>query len=231
MMGTSAGANWIAAIPIIAMLASCSIGPAQRSYPRTYLLNPQISFKKLPVNPERADSATLLISLPNAQAGFDTPRMAYLLRPHELSYFALNEWADTPARMFHSLLVQTMERTGVWRAVVQAPSAVRPDYRLDCDNLVLEQQFFSPSRVRLALRAQLVNIKRQIVMDARDFEFLEDAPSENAYGGVIAANLAAAKLLEQLGQWVVTARDENTKATDDRDPITPAAARRTPSLP
>jgi cholesterol transport system auxiliary component len=173
------------------------------------LLNPLLLTS--PANPTRSEAATLLLSLPKAQPGFDTQRMAYLLRPHELSYYAFNEWADTPARMFHSLLVQTMEKTGLWHAVVAAPSPVRSDYRLDCDSLVLEQQFFSPSRVRLALRAQLIDLKRQLVIDAHGFEVIENAPSDDAYGGVIAANRAAATMLEHLAQWVITAMDENAK--------------------
>ena len=185
------------------LLDGCSLGPAEKSTPRTYLLDPEISFKSTPANPGGTSLATLLVSPTRAQPGYDTPRMAYLLRPHEVSYYAFNQWADAPGRMLMRLLAQTMESTHLWRAVVQMPSPVRSDYRLDCDNLVLEQQFLSkPSRVRLALRAQLIDVKRQNIMGTRDFEVFEDAPSDDAYGGVIAANRAAAKLLEQLAAWV-----------------------------
>ena len=74
--------------------------------------------------------------------------MAYLLRPYEVSYYGYNQWADTPARMLQRIMVENFEKTGEWNAVLQTPSAVPAQYRLDCDNLVLEQQFFSnPSRV------------------------------------------------------------------------------------
>jgi cholesterol transport system auxiliary component len=184
-------------------LAACSIGPSESRAPTTYLLDPQIAFKTSPGNPNWSASATLLVSPPRPQAGFDTARMAYLRRPHEVSYYAFNQWADTPARMLMGLLAQAMERTDLWRAVVQTPSPVRADYRLDSDNLVLEQQFFStPSRVRLALRVQLIDLKQQRVIDTRDFEVFEDAPSDEPYGGVIAANRTTAKLLEQVADWV-----------------------------
>jgi cholesterol transport system auxiliary component len=197
---------------------ACSIGPKEQSVPRIYLLNPLPLTS--PAHPTRSDAGTLLLSLPKAQPGFDTKRMAYLLRPHELSYYAFNEWADTPARMFHSLLVQTMEKAGLWQAVVPAPSPVRSDYRLDCDSLVLEQQFFSPSRVRLALRAQLIDLKRQLVMDAHGFEVFENTPSDDAYGGVIAANRAAARVLASLAEWVSTVLHEDTKRGNER-PVIP----------
>lgn len=199
---------------VVCLLAlyGCSIGPADRRASHTYLLNPEFSFKNFSTTTGRTDPATLLVSVPKAQPGFDTPRMVYLLRPYEVSYYAFNQWADTPSRMVAALLAQAMEMTGLWRAVVQAPSTVRAEYRLDCDNLVLEQQFFSTSRVRLALRAQLIDVKRQSVMDARDFEVFEDAPSHDAYGGVIAANRATARLLAGLVGWAAAIMDESTGA-------------------
>ena len=193
------------ALLLLLTLNGCSIGPATRNAPRTFLLDPEISFAASSLNPGRKDSATLLVSLPRAQAGFDTTRMVYLLRPHEVSYYAFNQWADTPARMLMRLLALAMEKTDLWEAVFQTPSPVRADHRLDADNLVLEHQFFSSrSRVRLILRVQLIDVKRQSVMGTRGFEIFEDAPTADAYGGVIAANRAAAKLLEEVAGWVAT---------------------------
>jgi cholesterol transport system auxiliary component len=187
------------------VFSGCSIGPAEINPARTYLLNPNISIEKISINPGRSDAATLLISTPKARPGFDTARMAYLLRPNEVHYFAVNRWVDAPARMLARPITQAMEATGLWRAVVQAPNTARTDYRLDCDNLTLEQQFFAnPSRVRIALRAQLVELKRRQVIAAREFEVFETAASEDAYGGVIAADKAVAKLLQQLAAWMVT---------------------------
>jgi cholesterol transport system auxiliary component len=79
--------------------------------------------------------------------------------------------------------------------------------------LVLEQLFFShPSRVRLGLRAQLIDLKQQNVVGRRDLEVFELAPTDDAYGGVIAANLAAARLLEQMAAWLSSVMNENAPA-------------------
>jgi cholesterol transport system auxiliary component len=137
--------------------------------------------------------------------------MVYLRRPHEVSYYAANQWVDTPGRMLSPLLARAMRTIGLWRAVVQAPSSVRTDYLLDCDNLVLEQQFFSqPSRVRLALRAQIVETKNRAILGTRYFEIFEAAPSDDAYGGVVAANRATARLLNEMAEWLKT-NARNTK--------------------
>ena len=199
----------LAVLLLALVFSGCSIGPAETNPARTYLLNPNISIEKRSANTARGDAATLLISTPRARPGFDTARMAYMLRPNEMNYYAVNRWVDAPARMLARPLAQAMEETGLWRAVVQAPNTARTDYRLDCDNLALEQQFFSiPSRVRIALRAQLVELKARKVLAAREFEVFETAVSEDAYGGVIAADKAVAKLLQQLAAWVSTVMSE-----------------------
>jgi cholesterol transport system auxiliary component len=129
--------------------------------------------------------------------------MAYLLRPYEVSYYAFNQWADAPARMLQRILVENLDKTGLWSAVLQSPGAVPAQYRLDTDNLILEQQFSSrPSRVRLALRAQIVDTKNQSILATRYFELFEIAPTDDPYGGVQAANHAVAKLLNEIVAWL-----------------------------
>ncbi len=197
----------VACCLIAVALYGCSMGPAETGPVRTYLLNPDFLNS---ANVARSNHASLFISVPKAQPGFDTPRMVYLLRQHELGYYAFSQWVDTPGRMLQRPLAQAMEAAGLWRAVVQAPSTVRPDYRLDCDNVALEQQFFSqPSHVRFALRAQLVDAKRQSIIGAHSFEIFETSSGEDAYGGVVAANQATAKLLNELTSWVATLMNED----------------------
>ena len=195
----------ILGLTIVALVAltACALGPKENSAPHTYFLNPEIASHNPQVSAKRIGGSVLLISQPKAQGGFDTARMAYLLRPYEVSYYAFNQWADTPARLLHRIMVESLDNSGLWSAVLQSPGAVPAQYRLDTDNLILEQQFFSrPSRVRLALRAQIVDTKKLSILATRYFELFEVAPSDDAYGGVQAANHAAATLLTDLVAWL-----------------------------
>ena len=188
---------------LLLLIGACSLGPTEMTAPRTYYLNPEISWKNPHGYGVRIGARALLITQPKAQAGFDTVRMAYLLRPYEVNYYAFNQWADTPARLLHRIMVDNLDKTGLWRAVVQTPGTVPAQYRLDCDNLVLEQQFFArPSRVRLALRAQIIDLKETAIVATRYFELFEAAPSDDPYGGVLAANHAAEKLMIEMAAWL-----------------------------
>jgi cholesterol transport system auxiliary component len=149
------------------------------------------------------NSPVVQLSPPQAEPGFETPRMVYLKRPYELEYFATNLWADTPASMLTPLLVQSLTQSGIWRDVVLLPSSVPGDYRLDIYGFALQQEFLQqPSRVRVTALAQLVDLRQSTILGMQRFEAIEPAPSENAYGGVIAANRAVALLLDQITVWL-----------------------------
>jgi cholesterol transport system auxiliary component len=129
--------------------------------------------------------------------------MVYVKRPYELEYYASNQWADSPARMFTPLLVHVLNRSDVWRDVVLLPSSVPGEYRLDSYGFAMQQEFLQqPSRVRVTARAQLVDLKQSTIVGMQTFEAMEPAPSENAYGGVLAANRAVAALLDQIASWL-----------------------------
>lgn len=197
------------ALPTV-VLSACAFTPARPlTEPHTYVLSVEPQSLDSAGTPRSSATATLLVTLPQAQAGFDSPRMAYLLRPHEVRYYADSLWADTPARMLARLLVQALERTGTWRAVVLMPTPVRWEYRLDSDDLALQQEFVSkPSRIRVTLHLRLVDQRGQAVVAARRFEIVEEAESEDPYGGVLAANRAVAGLLDQVSKWVIASLDE-----------------------
>jgi cholesterol transport system auxiliary component len=146
----------------------------------------------------------LLIALPQVQPGFDTQRIAYTKVPLSLDYYTKSEWADTPARMLTPLIVHTLESTGGFRAVVAAPTPVPADLRLDIDIIRFQQEFLEqPSRLRITLRAQLIDVTSLRVLSTQLFEAVEIAPSENAYGGVQAANIALGRLLGELADFVL----------------------------
>jgi cholesterol transport system auxiliary component len=153
--------------------------------------------------PSDINGPVLLIGTPLAEPGYETTRMVYLKRPYELEQYAVNQWADQPARMFASLIVQALGRTGSWRAVVPVPASIRGDLRLDSYGFALQQEFMQdPSLVRVTVRAQLVDLKDSRIVGTRSFETVENAPSGDAYGGVLAANRAITALLDDMASWL-----------------------------
>jgi cholesterol transport system auxiliary component len=189
----------LAACAAAALLSACSaLQPPPEEIRSTYVLEA----RPLAGSPRAKRDLVLAVSMPRARPGFDTPQMAYERRPHELEYFTRNRWADAPARMLAPLLAQALEQSGTLRGVVQAPSVAAADRRLDVEIVRLVQDFSTrPSRVRFTLRAQLIDVGARRVLATREFDEVESAPSDDPYGGVIAANQALGRLLGQLADF------------------------------
>jgi len=192
----------LAALAILALTAAGCLSSRAESQPaHTYRLS--LDPGRAEANPADINGPILLVSPPLAEPGFETPRMVYVKRLYELEHYAVNQWADTPARMFASLMVQALGRTGSWRAVVPLPGSIRGDFRLDSYGFSLQHEFMQdPSRVRVTVRTQLVDVKESRVVGTRAFETVENAPSGDAYGGVLAANRAIALLLDDIASWL-----------------------------
>ena len=192
--------RWLSGMSLIGLvlLAAC-VGPqGKQADTATYLLN-----ATLPAKSVSAKSVlTLLVTPTRAHPGFDTPRMAYVREANRIEYYAYHRWVETPARMLTPLIAQALESSGAFGAVVQSPASVRANLRLDTELVSLVQDFTQqPSRVRLALRAQLVDAGSGAVIATRTFEAQVSATAEAAQGGAAAANRATLEILSKLSDW------------------------------
>jgi cholesterol transport system auxiliary component len=187
---------FILLIPLL--LASCSVfSPIKNLHSTTYELNAVPTVAK-----RKSHSRTLLVLPVEAESIYNTTEMVYTLRPYEISYFAKNHWAETPAQMLQPLIVQTLQNTHFFHAVSSNSTLGHYDYILSTQLLKLQQEFtVQPSVVRLTLRAQLVDAGSGRIISTKQFSVVEPAAQNNPYGGVIAANKAVAKVLTRLTKF------------------------------
>ncbi len=188
-------------LTLAALVGACSaLQPAAVEPPRLHVLD-----ARAPAAPAAQQRDLVVeVSPPRARPGFDTPEIAYVRKPHAIEYYANNRWAEAPARMLGPLLAQALEETGAFRAVVQPPAAVPVDLRLVTELNRVQQNFEArPSRVEVAVHVQLLDVRSRRVLATRTFEATEDAASDDAYGGVVAANRAVARVLAQVSAFTV----------------------------
>ena len=190
----------------LGVLGACSASllPAPPAAPTLYALDDAAAGRK--PAPGAPGARTIIVSPPRAAAGYDTRGIVYLRQAHAVEVYAYSQWVDTPAQMLAPLIVHALESTGAFRAVLLAPIVADAELRLDTELLRLQQDFtVSPSRVRLTLRAVLVETATRRVVAWREFDATVAAPSEDAYGGVRAANRAVQDLLAELAAFSVQA--------------------------
>ena len=191
LLGGCAGALLPKPAPAPTLFALDRDGPAERAAPASLAAS---------------SAPTLIVNAPRAAPGFDTARIVYLRRAHEIETFAFSQWVDTPAQMLAPLLARAIERSGAFRAVLLAPTAAVGELRLDTELVRLQHDFTErPSRVRLTLRAVLMDTATRRVVAWREFDASAVSASEDPYGGVTAAHEAARRVLTELAAFCAEA--------------------------
>ena len=196
------GAALLIAAACLQMLGGCTSGLLPKPPAAPILLSLDAGSAPAVASVPRPGAMTLVVEMPRAAPGFDTRDMAYVRRPHQIEYFAQHQWADKPAQMLAPLIVGTLQSSAVFSAVLLAPTGASGALRLETDLLRLQQDFTrSPSQVQLTLRAALIDVNSRRVMASRQFDIRLDAPSDDAYGGAVAANRAVAQWLAELASF------------------------------
>lgn len=194
---------------VLGLLGGCatSLLPKPPPQPALYALNDAApATLAAPSARAVATGPTLLVNPPRAAAGFDTRHIVYLRQAHQIEYFAYSQWVDTPAQMLAPLIARAVERSGAFDAVLLAPTAAAGEMRLDSEVIRLQQDFAAtPSEVRFTLRAVLLDNRTRRVVAVREFDASVPAPTEDAPGGVAAANLAVQRVLDELAVFAAKA--------------------------
>lgn len=184
----------------VAALAGCALLSPPQPEPMKAVLS------RLPdaIPHEHPRAITLAVLPPTASPAYETTHMAYSERRYQIGYFRDHEWAKLPAQMIYKLLVQTLERTGFFHAVLSPPEISPGGYTLRTQLLELIQDYTgSVPILRLTLRAELLGASGRS-MASRDIDVQERIGGANPYAGVVAANAASAKALQDLAQFVLT---------------------------
>jgi cholesterol transport system auxiliary component len=147
---------------------------------------------------------TLLLTAPEAVAGFETEQMLYMKKPYQIAPFAKNAWVSPPADMLFALLTQSIQSTGYFHAVVTSPYNLGADYRLDTQLLMLKQNFLKkPSVLEFAAKSVLTRIKDNQVLASQVVHIDVPAVNDTPYGGVIAANEAVRQFTARTARFVL----------------------------
>lgn len=149
-------------------------------------------------------ASSILVSQPDAVAGYQTSQMLYVNKPYTLSAFAHNAWVSPPADMLFPLIVQSLQKSGQFYAVASTPYAPAADYRLDTQLLRLEQNFLQkPSVVELSVKVVLTRTSDNKVLASRILSIHEPAHAATPFGGAEAANRATTALTTQITRFVL----------------------------
>ncbi|MFZ2315722.1 MAG: ABC-type transport auxiliary lipoprotein family protein [Gammaproteobacteria bacterium] len=191
--------HFLGPVFVAMMLSGCSVfGPVSQEQQSTYVIN---AIPK-PIVAKHQRGGTLLVTMPDTAPAYNTTQMAYSNRPFQVGYFSQNQWAETPGQMFFPLIVQTLENRHYYRAVVGSPFGGRTDYTLNTNIIALQQNYTcKPAILQLVVSAQLNRTLTNEVVAIKQFVIRVPLMQPNPYAGVIAANEASVRLLDDLIQF------------------------------
>jgi cholesterol transport system auxiliary component len=191
-----AGTLRVALVAALALsCAGCgSLFGKERTPPAVYVL----SLDSTAARASAGTCGTLEVSQPDPAPGFATSRMVYQREPHRLEPFAFSRWAEPPAPMVQAVMVDALGRAGLFAAVLSAPAAVRPDFRLESDSLRVLQSFEGDSsQAVVELSVHLIDVKHAQLLAVQSLSATIPAGADPA-GGVDAANQALEKVVDGL---------------------------------
>lgn len=180
------------------VLSSCA---SNIQPPKTYQLT-MVSQQPTNLKPT---SKNLLVSMPQAAAGYQGINLLYKTQDYQLASYTRNVWNAPPNEMLQPLIVKSLQNNGYFRAVVPAPNPATTDLRLDVTLIELQQNYTQkPSCIEMIVNATLTNDQNFTAIASRSFSAMIPAEIDTPYGGVVAANRASLQILEALTQWTVT---------------------------
>ena len=185
---------------LVPLLAACgSVLPKPPPSPDLYSLTPAPAPATAP---KSRLPLQLLVTVPQSTAALDSIRIALTQSPTTLEYYADAAWTDYAPQLLQSMLVETLERSGLFAAVARSSVNLRADETLNSDLRHFEAEIRGgATQARVEIDFKLVRINGEI---AAEKDFVATAPaSSNAVPAVVEAiDNATHQVFSQVGPWV-----------------------------
>ena len=184
---------------LIAALAGCaSFGSDE---PQRYYVLEVASATVAGTGTPRA--VALLVAHTTAPSFYETQEIVYSRAPGQRSYYQYHAWTERPGRRLTELLVQRLERAGLFKTVATAVSGVQGSLVL---NTHLAEFYHdaatTPGSVKVTLAAELMDSTQRVLLARRTFERSAPSATYDAPGAVRAFGSAVAAILDDIAAWV-----------------------------
>ena len=182
---------------LVCLLSGCSFGPITTKPIKYYKLD-TIAVKKFPKR-----NIVLAIDKPQTERGLQSNAMLYSAKDLQVNSYAFNKWTTAPADLLQELLIESFNRSGMFKAVVSNKYVNSAHWVLKIHLLSWNQSFLtSPSSVKVAFIANVYNQKTAKIVASRIFEKIMLCKTNDAYGGVVAINDAMDWLVPKVHSFI-----------------------------
>ncbi|MDA8129212.1 MAG: ABC-type transport auxiliary lipoprotein family protein [Betaproteobacteria bacterium] len=153
---------------------------------------------------DSAHVPTLLVRNTTAGGFYDSDQLVFSRSPGTRGQYQFARWAERPGGRFAELLRTRLDRLGRYR-IAPPGGIVRGDLLLDTRLVEFYHDAVQPpGKVRLVVRAELVDLRQHRLVGRRVFEQQVPVTTYDAAGAARASNEAVGRLLDDLGGWLAT---------------------------
>ncbi|UNK56468.1 ABC-type transport auxiliary lipoprotein family protein [Pseudoxanthomonas daejeonensis] len=192
----------LALLPIMAMLAGCSILGGKPRDPVT-IYSPQAVAQSDPSWPQV--DWQLAIAKPSATRLIDSPRIAVRPVPGELQVYRGSSWAQPPTDMIEAVVLRVLEDSGKIAGVGRVATGMRSDYRLAMDVRRFESDYRGGALpvATIEISATLLNNRDQRIVARRTFLREEAAATNDVATVTDAFGRALAAVSSEIAGWTL----------------------------
>jgi len=191
-------------IPVIIIFTGCSsvTVPAVSEYtiyPHSQLNQPA----------QKSSSKILRLSTTRTIPSLESKYLSYLRSSGESGNYLYTRWSDTPSLLIERSLYRSLSEKALFSAILSPTSSSNADVVLESDLHAFYHRFETgqPSKGVIDITYRLIDTKSKLPFASKRFLITQDAPSEDAIGGIKALTEATNNLTQQCTNWI----EEKTK--------------------
>ena len=175
---------------------SCSKAPALKVYT---LDVPKVT----EVSQSRYHNKIIKIGHPESLRENMSQKMNFSYSLNDRGTYMNSQWSTTMSKLLQSTILQVLDESKQFKAVVSDTSTLSENYRLESSVFAFEHTVRGTSSYAVvSIQFALINADTGVLVKSKRFTYQEVTPSINAEGYASATNVAMARLSGDLVVWL-----------------------------
>ncbi len=185
-------------LSLLLMLAGCSLKEAPPLNIYTLMPPKAEAFAQSPYR-----NKVLKVSFPLSIREPLSYKMTYSYSMHERGYYQNSQWSNSIGKLIQGNLIQTLQKSRLYKAVLPFQSSVPEDMRLE--SVVYDLCHYirgNDSYAVISIEFALVDMRSGKLIKSRRFTYKEPTPTVDAAGYAAATNRVMNRLSLDLLEWI-----------------------------
>ena len=182
---------------ILLWLSGCS---SKQASLKVYTLDAP---KAVETSSSKFRNKTIKVSFPQTLKEKISSKMRYSYSMSEQGAYLNAQWSNNIGKLLQGTVIQTLEQSRLFKAVLPYESTAGEDYRLETSIFDFSHHVRgTSSHAVVSIQFSLINTYTGRLIETKRFSYRESTPTLDAQGYVIATNVAVDKLSRDLVHWL-----------------------------